>query len=268
MFWRNYLPDPIFFSFGPIDIHWYGLILVLAIVVSAWQAKKYFVKKAILTANKFEDLAFYIIIFGLLGARFGHVVFFELAYYLQNPLDIFKVWQGGLSIQGALLFGFLTVIIWARKYKINFWKLTDGIVLVVPLGQVIGRWGNYFNQELFGKPTNGWWSIPIATYNRVEGYEIYKYFHPAFFYESLLNLVLFFILYKLAFKNILKRGTLTLVYFIGYGIIRFFMEFIRIDDTLLVFGMRLPQVISIGLISLALILIYYLNLRPLPKHQK
>ena len=128
----------------------------------------------------------------------------------------------------------------------------------MPLGQAIGRWGNYFNQELFGKPSNGWWGIPIAPINRVAGYESFIYFHPAFFYESLFNLVLFIILYKLAFKNTLKRGTLTLTYFIGYGIIRFFMEFIRIDDTLLIFGMRLPQIISLGLVLVSFSFIYYL----------
>jgi len=257
MFWQDYLPKAILVTVGPFTIHWYGLILVLAILVSAWQARRYFVRKDILATCKFEDLAFYVIIFGLLGARFGHVVFFELSYYLQNPLDIFKVWHGGLSIQGAILFGFLTVIIWSRYHKINFWKLTDGIVLALPLGQAIGRWGNYFNQELFGKPINDWRGIPIAPINRVEGYEDYVYFQPTFFYEFLFNLVLFFILYKIAFKNNLKKGALTLLYFIGYGLIRFFMEFVRIDDTLLVFGIRLPQIISLFLVLGSIFAIYY-----------
>lgn len=259
MFWHNYLPEPIFFSFGPLTIHWYGLILVLAILLSAWQAKKYFIKKSILIPQQFEDLVFYVIIFGLLGARFGHVVFFNLTYYLFNPLDVFKVWQGGLSIQGALLFGFLTVVYLARRYKINFWKLTDGIVLSLPLGQAIGRFGNYFNQELFGRPTNAWWGIPISPINRVAGYEEFIYFHPTFFYEAVLNIILFFILYHLAFKNTLKRGMLTLWYFVAYGLIRLFMEFVRIDDTLVFWQLRLPQVISFVLIIVSLFYIYKFN---------
>lgn len=258
MFWQQYLPEAIIFSIGPLMIHYYGLILVLAIIIAVWQSKKYFLKKNILNLNQFEDLIFYLIIFGFIGARFGHVVFFEFTYYLQNPIDIFKVWHGGLSIQGALLFGFLTVIFWARRYKISFWKLTDGIVLVLPLGQSIGRWGNYFNQELFGKPTDSWWGIPIEITNRVEGYKDFVYFHPTFFYESILNFCLFIILYIISNKFKLKVGILTLIYFIAYGIIRFFMELVRIDDTFIAFGMRLPQIISLGLILLSLFAIYYI----------
>jgi phosphatidylglycerol---prolipoprotein diacylglyceryl transferase len=266
MFWQSYLPDAIFFSVGPIHVHWYGLILILAILAAAWQSRKYFLKRDIINLSQFEDLVFYIIIFGLIGARFGHVVFFEFSYYLQNPIDIFKVWQGGLSIQGALLFGFLTVVIWARQHKIDFWRLVDGLILAVPLGQVIGRWGNYFNQELFGKPVS--WGIPIAPSNRVEGYQEFVYFQPAFFYESLLNLILFIVLYKLAFKKSLKKGLLTLIYLASYGLIRFFMEFVRIDDTLLINAWRLPQMISLALILSALGAIYYLYLKPLPKIEK
>lgn len=268
MFWQHYLPESILFSLGPLTIHWYGLILVLAIIVAAWQAKQYFIKKSILDNHQFEDLIFYIIIFGLIGARFGHVVFFNFFYYLQNPIDIFKVWQGGMSIHGALLFGVLTVLVWARRHKINFWKLTDGLIFAVPLGQAIGRWGNYFNQELFGRPTSAWWGIPIAPIHRVRGYESFSYFQPIFFYESFLCLVLFFVLYKLAFKNSLKKGSLTLLYFAGYGFIRLLIEFIRIDETAMVLNMRMGQIISIVIILISLGFIYRLYMKPLPKQSK
>ena len=255
MFWQEYLPQPILFSFGPLIIHWYGLILVLAILVSAGLARRYFLKKGIISSSQFEDLVFYVIIFGLLGARFGHVVFFNLAYYLQNPLDVFKVWQGGLAIQGALLFGFLTLLIWSYKKKINFWKLADGLALAVPLGQAIGRWGNYFNQELFGRPTSGWWGVPIAPFNRVAGYGAFSHFHPIFFYESFLSFILFIILYRLAFKSSLKLGQITLFYFLGYGLIRFFVEFFRIDDTFMLGGVRIAQIIA-WLLILAVYYVY------------
>jgi hypothetical protein len=133
--------------------------------VSAWFSRKYFLKKSIISANQFEDLIFYTVIFALIGARFGHVVFFNFDYYLHNPVNIIKVWHGGLSIQGALLFGILTVFWWAQKHHKDFWKLTDGIVLVVPLGQAIGRWGNYFNQELFGRPVS--WGKELKNYKTV-----------------------------------------------------------------------------------------------------
>ncbi|MBT4210141.1 MAG: prolipoprotein diacylglyceryl transferase [Candidatus Komeilibacteria bacterium] len=258
MFWHEYLPEAVFLTIGPLTIHWYGLILVLAIIIATLVARQYFLKKSIIKASQFEDLVFYLIIISLIGARFGHVVFFNFSYYLQNPIDVFKVWHGGLSIQGALLFGFLTVVFWAHRNKINFWKLTDGIVLALPLGQAIGRWGNYFNQELFGGPTNAWWGIPIAFANRVEGYRNFIYFHPTFFYESILNIILFIVLYTISKKFKLKIGVLTLTYFIGYGLIRFFMEFVRIDDTLILAGLRLPQLISALLILASCFTIYYI----------
>lgn len=258
MFWHNYLPESIIFSFGPLIIHWYGLILVLAILSAVLVARFYFLKNKILSSGQFEDLVFYIIVFGLIGARFGHVVFFHLAYYLSQPADIWKVWQGGLSIQGALLFGFMTVLIWSRRQKINFWKLTDGLVLAVPLGQAIGRWGNYFNQELFGRPTDGWWGIAISPFNRISGYQNFEYFHPIFFYESILSLILFIILYKIANKGHKRIGQLTLFYFIGYGLIRFFVEFFRIDDTFMLFGVRIAQIIS-GTFILVIYYIYKSN---------
>lgn len=268
MFWQDYFPQPIIFSFGSLAVRWYGLILVAAIIIAAWYVRKHLAKKSVLSKNKFEDLLFYTIIFGLVGARFGHVVFFNFDYYLNNLGDIIKIWHGGLSIHGALLFGLLTVIYWARKHKINFWRLTDVAVPAVALGQAIGRWGNYFNQELYGRPTTGWWGIPIESANKIAGYQKYYLFHPTFFYEFVLNLILFFILHKLLNKGKLKTGILTLIYFGSYSLIRFLMEFVRIDDTLLVAGLRLPQVISFAVIVLVAALIYVFYTKPLPKLNK
>lgn len=263
MFWRYFLPNPIFFSVGPLTIHWYGLILVVAIIAAALVARHYFIKKSVLSSRQFEDLVFYIIIFGLIGARFGHVVFFNFDYYLHYPIDILKVWQGGLAIQGALFGGFITTIVWAHRHKINFWKITDGLALSLPLGQAIGRWGNYFNQELFGRPTEAWWGIPIESVNRVAGYQSFSHFHPIFFYESILNLALFFILYRLAFKKSLSLGNLTLFYIIGYGIIRFTIEFVRIDETFMLGGIRIAQIISL----IFIFVIYYIY-KLSKKHEK
>lgn len=261
LFWHNYLPDPILFHIGQLEVRWYGLILVIAIISASFYVRKQFLSKKILDNKQFEDLIFWTIILSLVGARFGHVVFFEWGYYSYYPEDIIKIWQGGISIQGALLFGLLTIIFWARKHKISFWKLADNIVPAVALGQAIGRWGNYFNQELFGRPTDGWWGIPIGQANRVQGYVGYQYFHPTFFYESILNLIFFFILHKLLKKKI-KTGLLALIYLGGYSLIRFMMEFVRIDDTAVVWGVRLPQLISVVVIALIIYLIFRLYKKP------
>ncbi|MBU1202897.1 prolipoprotein diacylglyceryl transferase [Patescibacteria group bacterium] len=257
-FWQNYFPYPILVSFGPISIRFYGLILVIAIISASYVARKYLLKKSLINKEQFEDLAFWLIIFGLFGARFGHVVFFNFSYYLQNPQDIIKVWHGGLSIQGALLFGLMTAVFWARKNKISFWQLTDAVVPAVALGQSFGRWGNFFNQELYGQPVS--WGIAIARVNRVIGYEYFNYFHPAFLYEFILNLCLFFVLRYFLWKKRFKKGTVTLLYFAGYFVIRFFMEFVRIDETPVVFGMRLPQMISLWGFIFVLFFVYYIHI--------
>ena len=255
MFWQGYFPDPVLLSLGSVTIRWYGLILVVAIATAGLLARKYLVGKQILTRNQFDDLSFWLIVSGLIGARFGHVVFFEFSYYLQNPEDIIKVWQGGLSIQGALLFGILTALWWARKNHVSFWTITDAIVPTVALGQAIGRMGNFFNQELYGKPVS--WGISIGRSQRIDGYEQYSYFHPTFLYELVLNFSLFLILYKILKKQKMPKGMLTLFYFVGYSLIRFFMEFIRIDQTLVVYGIRLPQLISAVVCLIAVVLIIY-----------
>lgn len=265
LFWQNYLPHPIAFSFGTVSIHWYGLILVIAILIGLWSADKLLSKT--LSKGQIEDLFFYLIIASLIGARFGHVVFFNLAYYLQHPENILKIWHGGMSIQGALLFGFLTLILWARKWQVKVFTLADALVPAVALGQAIGRWGNYFNQELFGRPTDSFIGIPINSVYRVPGFEGYNFFQPTFFYESILNLILFLVLHKLT-KYQLKTGFLTLIYLLGYSLIRFFMEFIRIDPTILLFNIRLPQLISLVVVLLTLFFIFKYYLKPLPKVEK
>ncbi|MBT6691139.1 prolipoprotein diacylglyceryl transferase [Candidatus Parcubacteria bacterium] len=266
-FWNNYLPDPVIFELGPVSIRWYGLLLVTAIVVAAWYVRQQLLKKSKLTSHQIEDLFFYTIILSLIGARFGHVIFFNFSYYWNYPGEIIQIWNGGLSIQGALLFGLITVLVWSKKYNLSFWKLADVMVPAVALGQVIGRWGNYFNQELFGKPTTGWWGIPIEASNKVVGFTKDTYFQPTFFYESILNFVLFFTLHKLLQKK-LKTGTIVLSYFAGYAVIRILMEFIRIDDTPVVWGIRLPQLISMAIILAVLASIYILYAKPLPKTKK
>ncbi len=258
MWWQSWIPEPILFSFGPLPIRWYGLILVVAIVSASLYAGYNLIRKKILSSKQVDDLIFYTVIFGLLGARFGHVFFFEASYYIAHPVDIFKIWNGGISIQGALLGALITIVLWARHNKINFWKLLDTMVPAVALGQFIGRWGNYFNQELYGAPTDKWWGIPIAEINRVEGYYFFSHFQPTFFFESILNLILFIILHFALKISKLKAGIIALSYFIAYSLIRFFMENIRIDDTLILWGWRLPQLISLLVIIVSFFMILYI----------
>lgn len=262
----SFVPNPILLSIGGISIHYYGLILVLAFIVSGIYSRKVLLNKSLLSKKKIEDLFFYLIIFGLLGARLFHVFFFEWEYYSMNIIDIIKIWNGGLAIQGAIISGLITLYIFCKKNKLNFFNISDNIVPFLALGQFIGRWGNYFNQELYGKPTNSWYGIFIELENRVLGYEHFNYFYPTFFYESILNLILFIILINIL--KIKKLGLATLSYLLGYSIIRFGLEYIRIDEAPLIFNIRAPQFLSLWIIVITLGIIYYKYFNDLPKDKK
>ena len=276
---HSYHPTPILFQLGLISIHWYALFIVLGILFGLFivlRVSKHYGLKA----DDVYDLAFYLIIFSTLGARLYMIVLFP-SFYLSNPLEIFKVWNGGLAIHGAILFGVLTLYLYTKKKKQNFWFWGDIIVVALALGQAIGRWGNYFNQEVYGSPTNLPWGIPIDFVNRVSGYTQYEYFHPTFLYESILNFVLFFLLlslhylriknkersgignqesvirnkkiagYRLLVTDYSRNGIIALIYLIGYSFIRIAMEQFRIDETQMVFGIRFPVLVSAGVIVTA-----------------
>ena len=267
MWWHDFWPSATIFSMGPISVRWYGLILVVAMIISSLYARRQFLRRQILNRQQIEDLVFYLIIFSLIGARVGHVLY-TWWYYQQHLLDIFMIWQGGLSIQGALLFGILTVWWWTEKHGQKFLAISDILAPALILGQAIGRWGNYFNQELYGRPTDAWWGIPIDFSNRISGYENFEYFQPAFFYESVFNIILFFVLHKILLKNKVAVGFLTWSYLAGYSLIRFVLEFIRIDQALLWGSLRLPQLISILVFIVAILVLFFKYSKPLSKVEK
>lgn len=241
----NISPNSILFEIGQLKIHWYGFIMVLAILIAMYVINR-LAKERGYNIEKLESLYFYVILAGLLGARIYEVLFFNWNYYQNNLLDIFKIWNGGLAIQGTILFCIVTVYIFCKKNKLAFWKYTDLLAIGLVLGQSIGRWGNFFNQELYGRISN----LPWAIYIEKTG----NFHHPVFFYESILNLILFFILFRLFKKNYFS-SLVTLSYLGGYSLIRFCMEFIRIDPAPFVLGFRLPQLVSFMVIIISAIII-------------
>lgn len=255
-FLHTYSPDPILITLGPLTVHWYGVFMVTGILLAIGIALKLAERYAI-SKNDVIDMVFYLVIFGIIGARLYHV-FLEIEYYRAEPLNIFKVWNGGLAIHGAVIAGLAVVWVFVRKKNIDFWKMTSIIVPGLSLGQAIGRWGNYFNQEIFGTPTNAPWGIPIEPANRVFEYYNATYFHPTFLYESILNLCAFgmlIYLHHLITKKKIDFKIITLVYIVLYSAIRFSMEFIRTDATPEVLGIRWPQLLSAALIIIIIPLI-------------
>ncbi|MFH1822860.1 MAG: prolipoprotein diacylglyceryl transferase, partial [Patescibacteria group bacterium] len=151
-FLHTFQPERILLNLGPFHIYWYGFFVVsgllLGILVSLKLASYYKIEK-----NKIIDLIFWVILGGIIGARIYHI-FLELPYYLNNPLDMIKIWQGGLAIHGAIIAGVLIIWYFSKKHNLNFWLISAILAPSLALAQAIGRWGNYFNQELFGLPTN------------------------------------------------------------------------------------------------------------------
>ena len=202
--------------------------------------------------SSWHDVLFYSLIGGFIGARLYHV-FLELPYYLSHPLQVLQVWQGGLAIHGGLIGGGLVLYYFSRKNKWSFLKVSDIMVIALILGQALGRWGNYFNQELFGLPTDRAWGIFIDTINRPVAFINFNYFHPTFLYEFMANIVLFvslLVVYRYRHKVL---GLTTFVYLVGYSVIRFCLEFVRIDKTPELWGLRWPQWASIVIIFLVVI---------------
>ena len=173
---HSYLPNPVLFDFGFISIHWYGFLMTLAIVVGFFFAKFLFKKYKIPEAHLY-NLVFYLVLFGLIGARLYHVLN-EIGFYWTHPLQILAVWNGGLALHGALLAGVLTMYFYIKKYikyfnikslpvtsyqlPVTLLRILDILAPALAIGQAIGRWGNYFNQELYGMPT----SLPWGHSNR------------------------------------------------------------------------------------------------------
>lgn len=259
-FLHTFTPEPILISFGPITVYWYGLFIVsgilAAMLVALKLAEHYQVGK-----NEIIDIAFWSIITGVIGARIYHVGL-EFPYYWDNPEKIIKIWEGGLAIHGALLFGGLTAWFLVRKYNINFWKLASIVVPGIALGQAIGRWGNYFNQEVYGLPTTLPWGIPIDQTNRLAEYYFSNYFHPTFLYESIGNFCIFLILIsahiwviKNKKQNKVNYSHWVTAYISLYSVLRFFLEFIRTDPTPEIWGLRWPQIVSISIV-ISVIIVY------------
>ncbi len=245
----------ILLKIGTINIYWYSIILLVAFIIGGIlvfiKAKKENIKKELV-----EDFLFYLIPICLVGARIYYVLF-NMDYYSKYPGDIIKVWEGGLAIHGGILFGLLYLIYFCKKNKIEILKMTDILVISLMIGQIIGRWGNFMNQEAYGPIVSLKWlkSFHIPNFIISNMYIDGAYHHPTFLYESLWNLVGLIIIVFITkiIKN--RKGLKTSLYLIWYGIGRFLIESLR-TDSLMIFNIKIAQIISsIFILSGILILI-------------
>ncbi len=244
-FLHTFQPSPIAFSIGPFGMHWYGLFLLVGILAGYWLVDK-LAKRGGLSPDMAGSRYVNALIGGFIGARAYHVIT-DWGFYGSNPDQIIAVWNGGLAIHGAILGAVLVIVYYAKRHHMRFRKLADLFALPAILGQAIGRWGNYFNQELFGAPTDASWGIPISPANRPIGYQQYEYFHPAFLYESLINFAVFGALLVIFKKKKRPDGLIFWLYIGLYSAGRMIVESFRINEAAMVGSLRLPFLVSIAL---------------------
>ncbi|MBW4575007.1 MAG: prolipoprotein diacylglyceryl transferase [Aphanothece sp. CMT-3BRIN-NPC111] len=246
-------PGPILLKLGPLTIRWYGLLIASAVLIGV-TLSRYLAKRRNVNPDLLGDLAIWLVIAAIPCARLYYVLF-EWSEYAQNPGQILQIWKGGIAIHGAILGGILASLIFARLQKISFWQLADLVAPSLILGQAIGRWGNFFNSEAFGSPTNLPWKLYIPPQFRPLEYINFDYFHPTFLYESLWNLLVFGLLLILFFRDLqykprLKLGTLFLTYMAAYSAGRFWIEGLRTDSLMLLGFLRMAQLVSLAGICL------------------
>lgn len=261
-------PGPIIFNLGPLSIRWYGLLIASAVLIGL-TLSQYLAKHRNVNPDLIGDLAIWLVLAAIPCARIYYVLF-QWPQYAKDPWDIFAIWKGGIAIHGAILGGIAAALIFARLKKISFWQLADIVAPSVILGQAIGRWGNFFNSEAFGRPTDLPWKLYIPPAQRPPGYVNFEYFHPTFLYESLWDLAVFGLLITLFFRSLkgkprLKLGTLFLVYFATYSAGRVWIEGLR-TDSLMLGPLRIAQLVSVGgmLLGLAGLAWLYIAGRSLP----
>ncbi len=246
---------PLGIPIGPLFIHFYGVIIMLGALAGAWLASREAQRRGE-SSDRAWDALTWAIIGGVIGARLWHVLTptvynvegqdLTTNYYFTHPMEAIAVWKGGLGIPGAVIGGATALFLFARHYKLSFLTWTDIVAPGLALGQAIGRWGNFVNQELYGKPCNFPWCITIDPVYRLPQYQDIARYHPIFLYESIWNFlnVIFLLWIGRRFSKSLKAGDIFLIYLITYPFARFFLEFLRLDPSM-VGGLNINQSIMI-----------------------
>jgi len=242
------------FSIGPLNVHWYGLMYLIGVFFVYFIGNKYAKEKNIkIPGGDLFDYIFILFIGMLIGARIGYVFIYWGLEYLQNPIKIIAIWEGGMSFHGALIGLIITSWIYTKKYKLSFMEMSDCIVLGAPIALFFGRIGNFINGELWGRPTDGTWGVIFPSGGAIAR-------HPSQLYEAVLEgLVLFAIIYFLSRKKV-PKGTLLGTFFIGYGIFRSLIELVRVPDVQVGYlwdFVTMGQMLSIPMILIGIGIIIY-----------
>ena len=254
MFINNF--DPVAFQILSFEIRWYSLAYILGIIIGWILCKKIFIENLDIN-QKFDDYITYLIIGIVIGGRLGYVLFYNFNYYINNILDIFKIWQGGMSFHGGLLGIIIASILFAKKNNQDLFVYTDLVSLVAPIGIFFGRLANFINSELYGKVTEVPWAVTFVQVDNLSR-------HPSQLYEAIFEgIILFILLLHFRSKNFLaKPGLISGLFLIFYSVFRFCIEFFRVPDEqigYLIFNLSMGQIISLVFIMIGTIVFYLKN---------
>ncbi len=242
------IPSPSSGNLGPF--HMYGVVLAVAVLVAVWFAEHRWRRRGY-PRDGIYDISFWVVIWGVVGARAYHVIT-DYQLFENDPFRAFQIWRGGLGIWGAVIGGGIAVIVTARRRHLPTLAVMDCMAPAIVLAQGIGRWGNYFNQELFGKPTTLPWALEISLPHRPAGYELYRTFQPTFLYESLACFAIVGILLLTEKRATPKLGQTFALYVVLYTFARFWFENMRIDPAHHIGGLRLNAWVSIAVCLLGI----------------
>lgn len=254
------------FQIGNLSIKWYGVIMAVAIVLATWMAIDEGKKRQIIS-DDFVDLLLWAVPLGYVGARIYYVIF-EWGYYSQHPDQIIAIWNGGIAIYGGLIAGLIVLLVFCYKRMLPPFLMLDIIAPGVMAAQILGRWGNFMNQEAHGGPT----SLHFLQSLHLPEFIIQQmkiggiYYQPTFLYESVLNLIGLIVILSLRHKkHLFKQGEVFMTYLLWYSVVRFFVEGLR-TDSLYIFGLiRVSQALSLVLFIATLILFVYRRVKVKPK---
>jgi prolipoprotein diacylglyceryl transferase len=234
------------FHLGPLFFHFYGLCIAVGILLAFWLANRRWVQAGG-RRGELEQPAIWAVVAGFLGGRLGYVAT-HTGDFRGRWLHVLYIWEGGLALYGGLTLGILTGLWVARRRGLPVLRALDAAIPAIPLAQAFGRWGNYFNQELFGTPTTLPWALEVDPEHRPEQYATAATFHPTFLYESLYNLAVVAVLIRVGATRRLRPGSLALLYLVLYGAGRFLLELLRTDTTYRLFGLSRNAYVSLAVV--------------------
>ena len=260
--WQYPEINPVALDLGFIQVHWYGLMYLLAFAGGWWYGVIRAKTRAPWNSEMVGDLLFYVAMGVILGGRIGYILFYDLAHYLAQPFDVFKVWQGGMSFHGGLIGVIIAMFLFGRKTQQSFLQVADFVAPLIPIGLLTGRIGNFINGELWGKVTDS--SFGMQVFDPALQMVVTKY--PTQLLEALLEGVVLFILLAIYSRKPRAAGSVGAMFLIGYGFFRFVVEFWRMPDAHIGYlawdWLTMGQVLSMPMILIGLAVLFWVNKRP------